>query len=274
MVENDDSLRVLVIGAHPDDADVTAGGVAAKYAAAGHDVRFVSTTNGDAGHHEIGGGELSRRRREEAHAAADVIGIEYQVLENDDGKLQPSLENRQKIITLVREYDPDLVFTHRPNDYHPDHRYTSQLVQDSAYMVTVPNICTDTPILRDDPVIAYLVDDFQKPYPFDPDVVVSIDDVIDDKIEMLHRHESQFYEWLPFNGQKLDEVPEGDDERREWLKEERLSAFEEIADRFRDELIERYGEEKGREVRYAEAFEGCEYGTPLTEENAARLFPF
>lgn len=268
-----ETQRILVIGAHPDDPDVKAGGIAAKYADAGHDVQFVSLTNGDAGHHEIGGVELTRRRREEAQAAADVVGIDYQVMENHDGELQPSLENRKKLIRLIREYDPNLVLTHRPNDYHPDHRYTSQLVQDSAYMVTVPNVCTDTPILEEDPVIAYLSDGFQKPYPFDPDVVVAIDDVIDKKVEMLHQHKSQMYEWLAYNNGHLDEVPESDTERREWLKTERLPDFQNIADRFRDELVERYGED-GKDIQYAEAFEGCEYGSQLTDENKTELFPF
>ena len=85
-------------GAHPDDCDSKAGGVAAKYAAAGHQVRFVSVTNGDAGHHEIGGVELARRRRAEAEAAGAVAGIEYHVLDIHDGELVPRLENRKLII--------------------------------------------------------------------------------------------------------------------------------------------------------------------------------
>ena len=265
--------RLLVVGAHPDDPDLKAGGIAAKYAQAGHDVRFISVTNGDAGHHEIGGVELTRRRRAEAQAAADVIGIEYDVWEIHDGELQPSLENRRKMIRLIRNYDPDLILTHRPNDYHPDHRYVSTLVQDSAYLVTVPNICTGTPALCEDPVIAYLSDGFQKPYPFDPDVVVAIDDVIEEKTEMLHQHESQIYEWLPYNAGHLEEVPDEDDARRKWLREERLDEYLDLADRFRDELVERYGEERGSDIRYVEAFEGCEYGSPLTEEQATELVP-
>lgn len=268
-----ETLRLLVIGAHPDDPDVKAAGLATKYAHAGHDVRFVSVTNGDAGHHEIGGVELARRRRNEAQAAADVIGIDYEVMENHDGELKPTLENRKKLIRQIRQFDPDLVLTHRPNDYHPDHRYTSILVQDSAYLVTVPNICTDTPILTEAPVIAYLSDDFQKPYPFEPDVVVAIDDVIAEKIQMLHQHESQIYEWLASNSGHLDDVPGSDSERREWLKTRWLPRFGEIADRFRDDLVERYGEKRGQSVEYAEAFEACEYGAPLTDRKAEKLFP-
>ncbi len=269
----DKPLRILVFGAHPDDCDVKAGGVAVKYAALDHQVRFVSVTNGDAGHHEIGGVELARRRRAESEAAGAIAGIEYHVMDNHDGELEPTLENRKKIIRMIRTYTPDLILTHRPNDYHPDHRYTSVLVQDSAYMVTVPNICTDIPALSHNPVIAYLSDTFEKPYPFSPDVVVDIDDVVDKKIDMLHCHTSQMYEWLPYNAGRLDEVPETPQDRRKWL-EHRTARFESVANRYRDLLITRYGEERGSKVKYAEAFESCEYGSPLTEDNIPVLFPF
>ncbi|MYF18533.1 MAG: PIG-L family deacetylase, partial [Gemmatimonadetes bacterium] len=173
---NNHSLKIIVFGAHPDDCDIKAGGIAIKYAKLGHEVKFVSVTNGDAGHHEIGGVELARRRRAETQAAGAVAGSEDHVIDNHAGELEPTLENRKKIIRLIRNYTPDLILTHRPNDYHPDHRYTSILVQDSAYMVTVPNICTDTPALSYNPGIAYLRDNFQKPQPFSPDVVIAITD--------------------------------------------------------------------------------------------------
>jgi LmbE family N-acetylglucosaminyl deacetylase len=267
-------LRILVFGAHPDDCDIKAGGVAAKYVRQGHYVRFVSMTNGDAGHHEMGGVELARRRRAEAKAAGRVIGVEYQVLDNHDGELMPTLENRRQVIRIIREVQPDLIMTPRPNDYHPDHRYTSQLVQDAAYMVTVPNVVALTEHLPRNPVIVYVSDHFQKPYPFTPDVAVGIDDVIELKLEMLHCHTSQMYEWLPFNAGVLHEVPLADRERRAWLAERRLPAFRAIADRYRDLLIKLYGEERGRRIQYAEAFEACEYGAPLTPEKIPVLFPF
>ncbi len=270
---NNRALKILVFGAHPDDCDIKAGGIAIKYAHLGHEVNFVSVTNGDAGHHEIGGVELARRRRAEVQAAGAVAGIEYHVLDNRDGELEPTLENRKKIIRIIRSYTPDLILTHRPNDYHPDHRYTSILIQDSAYMVTVPNICTDTPAMSHNPVIAYLSDNFQKPHPFSPDVAIAIDDVVEKKLDMIHCHTSQMYEWLPFNAGRLDQVPKSPRERREWVAY-RLDAFRAIADRHRDLLIKYYGAERGSKVQYAEAFEACEYGSALTEDNIPVLFPF
>lgn len=269
-----DPLRVLAFGAHPDDCDGKAGGVAALYASLGHSVRFVSVTNGDAGHHEMNGAALARRRREEARAAARVIGIEYVILDNHDGELVPSLENRRQVIQAIREYRPDLIMTPRPNDYHPDHRYTSQLVQDAAYSITVPGNVALTRHLDRNPVIVYVEDHFQKPYPFVPDVVVDIGSVIEKKIDMLHEHKSQMYEWLPYNRGALDQVPATDSERREWLRSQLLSRYALDDERRRTRLAQLIGEDRSRAVRYAESFEVCEYGAPMTDSTVRAMFPF
>lgn len=269
-----ESLRILAFGAHPDDCDIKLGGMAVKYAQLGHKVRFVSVTNGDTGHHEMGGGPLAKRRRAEAQRAAEIAGIEYDVLDIHNGQLVPSLENRWLLVRIIREYQPHLVITHRPNDYHPDHRYTSQLVQDAAYTVTVPNVVALTPHLLDNPVIAYVSDTFRKPNPFAPDVAVGIDDVIEQKMDMLSCHQSQFYEWLPYNQGILDQVPEESQERRRWLFRLRAPHFAAVADRCRDLLVELYGSERGQAIRYAEALEVCEYGAPLKRESIPTLFPF
>lgn len=267
-------LRLLIIGAHPDDADYHAGGTAAYYCAAGHVVKMVSLTNGDAGHQTLRGAELAQRRRAEAAAAGAVIGATYDVMENHDGQLLPSLENRWQVIRLIRSFQPDLVLTHRPNDYHPDHRYTSQLVQDAAYMVTVPAVVPDTPHLPRDPVIAYLPDEFQKPYPFQPSVLVDVGPVLHQIVAMLDCHRSQFYEWLPYNTGQLDQVPRGEEERRQWLEQQVQKRLRRMADRNREMLIQIYGSERGRQIEFVEAFEACEYGALLDEAARQRLFPF
>jgi len=270
-----DALHVLVFGAHPDDCDFSAGGVATLYGRGGHRVKFVSMTNGDAGHHEIGGIELARRRLGEAQAVARVLGLaEYQVLDNHDGELEPTLANRRQVIRIIREFQPDLILTPRPNDYHPDHRYTSVLVQDAAYMVTVPNIVTLTDHLARNPVIAYVVDRFRRPYPFTPDVVVDVGPVIERKLDALHCHTSQVYEWLPYNAGRLDEVPSGETERRRWLAQRYLSRFENVANDHRSVLARWYGPARAEAIRYAEAFEVCEYGSQPSAEDLRRLFPF
>jgi LmbE family N-acetylglucosaminyl deacetylase len=216
-------LHVIAFGAHPDDCDNKAGGLAAKYAAAGHLVKFVSVTNGDAGHYEQGGGALAKRRRAEAEEAGRRIGITYEVLDNHDGELLPTLEVRRQIVREIREWHADIVLAPRPNDYHPDHRYTGMLVQDASYIVTVPDLVTDTPALKKNPVFLYFSDRFRRPQPFHADIVVSIDDVFEKKVGMLDAHVSQMYEWLPWHDGRLAEVPKSPEARREWLAHERPS---------------------------------------------------
>ena len=120
----DEPLRIIAFGGHPDDCDIKAGGLAARYAAAGHKVKFVAVTNGDAGHQDMGGGALAKRRLAEARESARRAGIEYEVLDNHDAELLPTLAVRQQIIRKIREWNADIVLAPRPNDYHPDHRYT------------------------------------------------------------------------------------------------------------------------------------------------------
>jgi LmbE family N-acetylglucosaminyl deacetylase len=265
---------LLIIGAHPDDADYAAGGMAALYRQAGHEVRMISLTNGDAGHHASPGPPLAQRRRGEAEAAGAVIGAVYEVWDQHDGELLPTLELRRRVIRLLRSFAPDLVLTHRLNDYHPDHRYTSQLVQDAAYLVTVPAIEPGVPHLARDPVIAYLPDEFQKPYPLTPTVAVDVGPVIDKIVAMLDCHVSQFYEWLPYNRGELERVPKGAAARRDWLAGQIQARLRRQADRFRELLVRIYGAGQGAAVQFAEAFEPCEYGTPLDEAARRRLFPF
>jgi len=272
-------LRVLMIGAHPDDSDVSCGGIAAKYAALGHVVKFVSCTNGATGHYAIGGIELARRRFAEAQASAEVAGIsEYQILDWHTGELEPSVTRRKEIIRIMREFRPDVLFTHRPNDYHPDHRATSQLVMDASYIVMVPNMLPLTDALASAPVICYLRDDFEQPTPFRCDVVVDIGDTIETKYDMLHQHVSQFYEWLPYGHNMLDAVPETEAERRAWLIQSFLPTvfpgLFDTAGKFRRELSRFYGPESGGTIEYAEAFEISSYGARCPDERIREIFPF
>lgn len=267
-------LRIIVFGAHPDDCELKAGGTAARWAKLGHKVKFVSTTNGDIGHHEMAGGALAQRRTAEVKRCAEILGIETEVLDIHDGELMPTLENRRTITRLIREWEADLVISHRPNDYHPDHRYTGILVQDAAFMVIVPYFCPDVPALRKNPVFMYSEDGFQKPNPFTPDVVVPIDEVLDQKVAAIDALGSQFYEWNPWLFGYLDEVPDSPEGRLEWTRERALRRWGGVADRFREELGEWIGDDAAEQVKVAEAFEICEYGSQPSKEELAKLFPF
>lgn len=264
-------LNIIAFGAHPDDCDSRAGGTAAKWVAAGHRVRFVSVTNGDAGHQTEGGGALAARRRKEAQEAGRRVGVDYVVLDNHDGELLPTLDVRLQVIRQMRQWNADLVLAPRPNDYHPDHRYTGVLVQDAAYMVTVPNVAPDTPSLRRNPVFMYFQDGFQKPAPFRPDVAVAIDDTIDKKIDMLDAHVSQMYEWLAWHAGTLDKVPKDPAARKAWLKKQRAGS---PSPAVRQALETWYGAERAAKIQHAEAFELCEYGSRPNDAEIRRLFPF
>lgn len=265
-------IRVIAFGAHPDDCDQKAGGTAARWAALGAQVKFVSLTNGDAGHQSQGGGALARRRRAEAEEAGRRLGIaRYVTLDNHDGELLPTLAVREQVIRLIRGWHADLVLAPRPNDYHPDHRYTGVLVQDAAYMVVVPNICPDTPPLRKNPVFMYFQDRFERPNPFRPDIAVDIGMVLDRKLAALDAHESQMYEWLPWVAGTLDQVPKEPAARLAWLRKQRSGRR--LTPAVREALRKWYGS-AADSVHEAEAFQVCEYGHQPTQEELSRLFPF
>ena len=264
-------LRVIAFGAHPDDCDGKFGGTAAKFVKAGAAVKFVSVTNGDAGHQEMGGGALARRRYAETQESARRLGIaEYEVLNNHDGELMPTLEVRRQIIRAIRQWKADIVLSPRPNDYHPDHRYTGVLVQDAAYMVVVPNVVSEVPALRKNPIFLYYEDNFQQPNPFRPDVAVNLDDVWSTKIDDLDAQVSQMYEWLPWVAGNLDQVPKAPAARKEWLSKERGGR---ISAALRVALTNRYGPDQGPKIQHAEAFQLCEYGTRASLDELQKLFP-
>jgi len=266
----DNKIRIIMIGAHPDDCDEDGGGTAALFAQMGYAVKFVSVTNGDAGHQVLKGKELAKRRFAETQESAKRLGVTYDVLDNHDGLLMPSIEVRLEIIRKIREWNADVVIAPRPNDYHPDHRYTGVLVQDAAYMVSVPNIAPDVPALKKNPVFLYYQDHFQRPNPFRPDIAVDITSVYDKKVSGLDAHESQMYEWLPWIGHYLDQVPKDKNERIQWLAKQRAGT---ITPEIKTALEKWYGKDKAAQVKYAEAFEICEYGTQPNDEQIKRLFP-
>ena len=267
--------RYLMIGAHPDDADIRFGGTALKLVRAGHVVKFVSMCNGDCGHFDmsITPEQLAARRYQETQNSRAVSGIsEYQVFhENHDCELMPDLENRKKVIRLIREFKPDVVLTHRLCDYHADHRGASQLVLDAAYLTQVPKFCPDVPIPPVNPVYGYTWDDFTDPRPFRPDALIPIDDVLEDKCRMMDCHPSQFYEWLAWELKvTIDLNTITWPEKRAYLEKYWGARYERAANDARQVLIETYGE-AGKRVRYAECFELSPYGRKVTVEEFRKL---
>ena len=271
----DGKVRIICFGAHPDDNEFRAGGVAAMWAAQGHHVKFISCTNGDIGHWGMAGGPLAQRRTAEVERCAEIFGIETEVLDIHDGEIMPTMENRRTIVRLIREWRADIVMCHRPNDYHPDHRYVALLVQDAGYMVTVPFFCPDVPYLRRNPVFLYYQDRFQRPYPFTPDIVVGIDKVIDKKLAAALALASQTLEGGCGGSERL--YPDDPAKRKAREQEVRRrfdGRFAGTANRFRKQLTEWYGQDRGNSIKYAEAFEICEYGRRPSQSEIRKLFPF
>ena len=274
---DDGKLRIICFGAHPDDCEVAAGGTAAKWSANGHHVKFVSCTNGDIGHWAMAGGPLARRRTAEVMKSAQILGTTTEVLDIHDGELMVTMDNRRTLCRLIREWKADLVISHRPNDYHPDHRYVGVVVMDAAYMVTVPFFCPDTPHLNKNPVFLFYYDGFLRPNPFTADIVVSIDDVVEKKLAAVEALESQFYEGGCEGSAAL--VPNPKDAadvaaRKKSVRDEWSAEFAAPATKFRAQLREHYGDARAAQVKYAEAFEICEYGRQPKKAEVKELFPF
>lgn len=272
---DDGKLRIIAFGAHPDDCEIKVGGTGAKWAALGHHVKLVSVTNGDIGHWRQAGGPLARRRLAEVQRADAVLGVHTQVLDIHDGELEPTLEHRRTITRLIREWKADVVLAHRPNDYHPDHRYTGVLVQDASFMVTVPFFCPDVPHLKGNPVFLYYSDRFERPNAFRPDVVVAIDDVVEKKLAALDVMESQFFErGTEGSAELMPKDDAGRAERRRQVRQGFMNRDSAVAAKYRGKLAEVYGAAEAAKVGHAEAFEVTEYGRQPEPGELKRLFPF
>jgi LmbE family N-acetylglucosaminyl deacetylase len=258
--------RILVLGAHPDDAEFFAGGLLARHAQSGSQIKLVSVTNGQSGHQTIPSDELVQVRRREAKRAGEVLGAEYVTWDFPDGSLTPSIEVRQAVIREIRQFQPDLVLTHRPFDYHPDHRAVGQVVQDASYMVLVPKVLPEVAPPTVEPVVAYMVDLFSRPCPFRPDAILDVSFELDTILNMMECHASQFYEWLPWIDRVLDTVPSQPELRRNWLQQWYL-------EKTSPRLSQFWKSENGPRPRIIEAYEVSEYAGKPSSAMLAKLFP-
>ena len=266
-------LHVVVVGAHPDDCEECAGGVTIRYRELGHRVTYISTTNGDAGHHALGREELKKRRYEETRKVAKYLDIEYIVMDVHDGGLEPTLENREALIGLLRKCDPDLIITHSLNDYHPDHRYTTQLVLDTAYMLNVPLCVPDVPVVKK-PVV-YCHFSFMPQNDASTTILVPVDNYVDKKLRAFHQNSSQVYEWLCWvDGIDLETVPRDEQGRLEFLLQQWDETWLKIAENYREKISLYLSGEAVRKTRYVEAFVASSLGFPLTPANVREYFPF
>jgi LmbE family N-acetylglucosaminyl deacetylase len=264
-----EKLRALFLGAHPDDCEAGGGGLALMLARAGHEVKFLSLTDGSSGAYKDWGEKAKKLRYEDAARVSKFLGCEYEIFDIQDGKLQPDIPTREKLIRAIRRFNPDLLFSHRMGDYHPDHHYTNALTVDAAYLLKVPAICPDVPPMRSMPVILYYQDRFTRPYPLDPAIVIDISGVWDDKFKMLLLHEDQFFDWLPWADENIDEPAKLGREKLISLARKMMEPLcVKSAQNYQAMLESEYGK---RNFTHAEAFELAEHGSQLSQEIKAAL---
>jgi LmbE family N-acetylglucosaminyl deacetylase len=268
-------LRIIAFGAHPDDAELKVAGTASLWAARGNKVKLVAMTNGDVGHFEQAGGPLAKRRKAEVAECGRIFGSESETLDIHDGELEPTLENRRTMARLIRSWQADIVLGHRRYDYHPDHRYVGELLDDTAVVVVAPFFVPDTPPTKRNPVYMYYQDDFKRPYVFQPDVVVSIDAVAEKKWGCITAMPSQFGDADSWQARTRPDIPANatDQVRKDALLQTVKLRNEAVANQYRAELIALYGEARGKAVKYAEAFEVSQYGRQPSADELKKLFP-
>ena len=252
-------MRVMVIGAHPDDADIYCGATAIKLAKAGAKVRFVSLCNGNKGHQTMTSPALAARRFGETQCAAKAYGIEsYSVGASPDCEIEPTLELREKVTRMIREFAPHCVITHRSTDYHADHRATGTAVLDSIYMLGVPLFCPETPVPETLPFVLYSSDDFSVPRPLRADMIVPVDDVLDQLLEGWLCHVSQTSEWLlPEYGIDPATWPKDQARRKEIFRTKVREMDNRNLVLHRDEIQRVFG---GKKLWGVEVYEISEYG--------------
>ncbi|MDD3910536.1 MAG: PIG-L family deacetylase [Proteiniphilum sp.] len=264
--------RVIVICAHPDDAELTTGGTGILLSRSGYKVKLVSLTNGNKGHHKGTKNEIAIRRYNETQEVKKRMNCEYEIINNEDGELEANLKNRMEVIRLIREWKADIVITHPSYDYHPDHRNTSLLVQDAAFLVNVPKILPEVPALIESPLFLYTrgrYADRQKPH---PDIVVDITPVEREKAYIIDAHASQIYEWLPWINRSNKIIPDTQEEKIEYILKEYVLKRGEIKEKDKP-VVEKWYGSRAKEVKTIEAFEICEFGRAVNDQDIRELFP-
>ena len=266
-------LRIVALGAHPDDAELKFAGTAAMFAAKGAKVKLIALTNGDVGHFAQAGGPLAQRRKAEVEACHKILGVDTEVFDIHDGELMADLPTRRMLGNAIREYQADIVLSHRPYDYHPDHRAVGQLANDTAVVVAAPFFAPYTPPTPRNPVYLYYSDAFTHPYPFDPILAVGIDSVAQKKWDCISALPSQFGDADSWQARYRPNIPTDEAGRKTALLEIVKQQNVDVANKHRDLLVKLYGDQKGRAFKYAEAFELNQYGTAVTADDLKKVFP-
>lgn len=265
-------LRLMIVAAHPDEADMYAGGTAALLAEKGAKIKFLSLTNGDAGHFEIGGMQLARRRWHEAQEAAQHLGIdEYEVMNEHDGELYPSLWLRNQVIERVRRWAPDILIGFHADGFgHGDNRNAGRILAEAVPFLGLPAVLPTIPELRKK-VLCLWMWDYGTYNLHRHDIAIDVTPTIEKKLLACHAHATQFLEFAPYERGFLDQVPTTWEGRREFILKY-WSEFMFTQDNQRESLAKWYGADRVKDIAYAESFQIAPYGYQPTDAEIRRLF--
>jgi N-acetylglucosamine malate deacetylase 1 len=269
-----DTLRVVVVVGHPDEGEEYVGGTAAMMSAAGHQVKFLSITNGDVGHWNMTKGQLAERRHAEALEAGKILGVSYEIFPYHDGEVENSIELRKRVVRAIREWRADVVFSIKPmfGGGHPDEIASGIAVQQGAGLASAPLFMPEVPALKKRPLYLHIRDYYSKTFAHKPDLVIPIDGTVEKKLKSFDAHASQFYEFTPWQKGILNEVPKGWDERKEFLKKHYRDDLA-ITDEMRTWLVSWFGPEQGNAYQYAEEFEIANYSRKPEKAELLKIFP-
>ena len=259
-----EKLKVMVIFAHPDEGEIYAGGISALYTRLGHEVKFMSLTNGDAGHYAMKPEELAERRYKEAMHAKEILSLsEYEVLDYHDGILENTEELRDKVARTIEDWEADIVFTFYPaRGGHNDNMTAGWIVREASSLLDEVDM----------PVFIYMRDFHTASFSYIPDFAINIDEVWETKLAACRAHESQVIEYNPEMEGVLDEVLASKKVQADFLYHNTIP-FSIVRPDIRLALEKWYGKDLAKEVSYVEEFEIAEYGRQMTDEDVFELFP-
>ncbi len=180
-----DNADLLFVAAHPDDLELSSGGTIAKAAADGVSTGMLELTHG-----EMGTRGTPQIRKREARAAARILGVRFrEQLDFGDGGLRTGREEELQLIDFIRRVRPKLVFAPWPDERHPDHVRTGQLVTDASFYAGLREIHTKFPAHRPQAVIYYLQN-----YVLPPSFIVDVSDFWKTKMKAVSAFKSQFFD--------------------------------------------------------------------------------
>jgi LmbE family N-acetylglucosaminyl deacetylase len=264
---NPDKLNVIVIFAHPDEGEIYAGGISAIYSKLGHRVKFLSLTNGDAGHWSMDPAELAKRRYREAMESKRILGLtDYEILDYHDGKLANSKEIQKIVAAKIEEWNADLVILFYPitsvKGGHNDNMQAGHIVKDAASMLNMKIM----------PAFLFMRDYFTTDFSHIPDIAINIGEVWDTKLLAMKAHESQVVESNPHADGVLDEVLKSEAKRQEYLFYNSYP-YSRVTPDIKLALEKWYGREESEKIEWAEAFQFAEFGKQIDDNSIKVLFP-